>query len=489
MADAHQAAANRHLRMLFDAGTVVGKSDGQLLDLFATRRDETAFTALIERHGPMVQRVCGEILGNHHDAEDAFQATFLILARHAGSIRRRDSLANWLYGVALRVSTCARSASARRRRHERNWAAVSAARTSNEGESRDDFGPLLYVELGRLPERFRVPMVICDLEGRTYEEAARLLRCPVGTIKSRLATARRRLRQRLERSGIVAVPARLAETTIQTVMRGDTGGAVPVSVARLVEGVLKVMFLNRLSVAATVLIVVAALATGASGWAWQAKGRPAAVEAKTDNPPQTKPGGRATEPQAPARASNLTNLAGRVVDEQGKPVADARVFFFAPPPLEGKVEPVELRTQTDAGGQFHLEYPPLGLVTINEVHVWAYRPGSAITAVPSYLSPLDLVLRKPQPRTLKLEGPDGRPIAGAVVSPRVIHVAARTAATKYPRPSPASLALTTGPDGQASIDYLAGSDDLVAVHLDGRVDRQPGLAIRSSLPSAELPPG
>ena len=126
MADAHHAVASRHLRMLFEVGTVAGQSDGQLLDLFVTRRDEAAFTALIERHGPMVQRVCHEVLGDHHDAQDAFQATFLVLARRAGSIRRRDSLASWLYGVALRVGSCARSDSARRRRHERNWAALRA---------------------------------------------------------------------------------------------------------------------------------------------------------------------------------------------------------------------------------------------------------------------------------------------------------------------------------------------------------------------------
>ncbi len=106
MADAHHADANRHFRMLFEVGTVVGLTDEQLLGLFVTRRDAAAFTALIERHGPMVQRVCRDVLGDHHDAQDAFQATFLVLAEQASSIRRRDSLASWLYGVALRVGSC-----------------------------------------------------------------------------------------------------------------------------------------------------------------------------------------------------------------------------------------------------------------------------------------------------------------------------------------------------------------------------------------------
>ena len=146
--------ANHQLRMLLDAGTVVGLSDGQLLELFANRRDETAFTALVERHGPMVRRVCGEVLGNHHDAEDAFQATFLVLARQVGSIRHRESVASWLYGVALRVSACARSAAARRRRQERNWGAVRAAHLDDMGESQEDLRPLLHAEIGQLSERF-----------------------------------------------------------------------------------------------------------------------------------------------------------------------------------------------------------------------------------------------------------------------------------------------------------------------------------------------
>ena len=137
MANARQAVASRHLRMLFEVGTVVGLTDGQLLDRFVTGRDEAAFTALIERHGPMVQRVCGEVLGDYHDAQDAFQATFLVLARRAASIRRRDSLASWLYGVALRVSACARSASARRRIHERKLGrTASGADQQREEEPR-----------------------------------------------------------------------------------------------------------------------------------------------------------------------------------------------------------------------------------------------------------------------------------------------------------------------------------------------------------------
>jgi RNA polymerase sigma factor (sigma-70 family) len=273
MADAHLAIASRHLQILFEAGTVVGLTDRELLDLFVARRDEAAFSALVERHGPMVLRVCGEVLANHHDAQDAFQATFLVLARCAGSIRRRGSLASWLYGVASRVSACERSAAARRRRHERNWAALHAEQFSNDETSRAPFGPLLHAELGRLPERFRAPVVLCYLEGRTYEEAAGLLGCPVGTIKSRLATARMRLRRRLPQieqdlpaetvgseQGIapatVAVPAPLVEATVAAAV----GRAIGTAARKMATSILRAMVVSRVKLAILLILAAGSLA-------------------------------------------------------------------------------------------------------------------------------------------------------------------------------------------------------------------------------------
>jgi len=155
------AAVRSHLRLLFEAGTVTGVSDGHRLEMFATRRDELAFTALVQRHGPMVRRVCPAVLGDHHEAQDAFQAPFLVLARSAGSIRRRDSRASWRYGVALRVAARARSAAARRRKLERNWAALRAVEAQGGTESPDDLEALVHEEIDRLPERFRAPVVLC----------------------------------------------------------------------------------------------------------------------------------------------------------------------------------------------------------------------------------------------------------------------------------------------------------------------------------------
>jgi DNA-directed RNA polymerase specialized sigma24 family protein len=160
MGDVHYVSVQSSLRILFEDGTVTGLTDAQLLDLFVARRDEVAFTALVERHGPMVQRACHEVLRDYHEAQDAFQATFLVLARYARSIRRRASLASWLYGVALRVAASARSTSARRRVHEHNWAAQrpvegawgQATRAHFQEESQEELGTLLHAEIGGLPQ-------------------------------------------------------------------------------------------------------------------------------------------------------------------------------------------------------------------------------------------------------------------------------------------------------------------------------------------------
>jgi RNA polymerase sigma factor (sigma-70 family) len=291
------------------------------------------------------------VLGDHHDAQDAFQATFLVLARRARAIRRRDSLACWLFGVALRVGSCARSASARRRRHERNWAALRAAQAGREEESREGSEPLLHAALGQLPERFRAPVVLCYLEGRTYEEAAQVLRCPVGTIKSRLATARERLRRRLGRlepgplletsvlsldlvAGPAPVSAQLVNATMEEVVRDGVRGVAATAVAKLAQGVLKTMVLNRMSAIAGVLVASVVFATAAVGLAWSVKSSAAQASVKGRvEVPHTTAGVLAqassekhtTKRQELARRGVPLNLTGHVLDEQGKPVAGADV--------------------------------------------------------------------------------------------------------------------------------------------------------------------
>ena len=218
MAIGKRGAVVKQLRTLFDLGTIRELTDGQLLERFATgERDgaELAFAVLVERHGPMVLRVCRATLAEAHDAEDAFQATFLVLVKKARGLWVRDSLGPWLHQVAYRTASCARLASARRQRHERG---ASESRKEAIVAFNDDLGCVLHEEIERLPERFRIPLVLCDLEGRSHEQAARHLGWPIGTVKSRQARGRERLRDRLQRRGVSPTPMVLAST-----LRPDRG--------------------------------------------------------------------------------------------------------------------------------------------------------------------------------------------------------------------------------------------------------------------------
>jgi RNA polymerase sigma-70 factor (ECF subfamily) len=272
------------MHALFRFGTIAGLSDGELLERFTARRGEgaeLAFAALVERHGPTVLRVCRGVLRDTHDAEDAFQATFLVLASKAGAIRRRESVGSWLYGVALRVACDARIVANRRRAHERSAAKLRPEPIRN-GDG-DDLGQVVLEELGRLPERYRAAVVLCYLEGRTCEEAARRLGWPVGTVKTRLARARGHLRVRLTRRGVVpsvglltaasslkthgaTVPVRLAEVTVRAaiphaVLQATSAGVVSASAIKLADGVLMSMVATKLKLA-TIAFLAACIIAG-----------------------------------------------------------------------------------------------------------------------------------------------------------------------------------------------------------------------------------
>jgi len=271
-------------RTLFEAGTIAGLTDAELLERSKDRTGaaaELAFSALVERHGPMVLRVCRKALGDPHDAHDAFQSTFLILARKGDSIRDKRAVASWLHGVALRVSAASLAADSRRRKHERRKAGGATLATSFEPP--DDLGVVLHEEVRRLPGRYRDAVVLCYLEGRSCEEAAGHLRCPVGTVKSRLSWARERLRDRLTRRGLgpaagavatmlaaesahasMAVPASWVESTASASMKFAAigSGVVPGSAAALAKGVIHAMLMTKFKVATAALAGL--VLTGAS---------------------------------------------------------------------------------------------------------------------------------------------------------------------------------------------------------------------------------
>ena len=194
------------LRRALAPDDTAGLGDAQLLARFVADRDQRAFAALVRRHGPLVLGVCRRLLRHQQDAEDCFQAAFLVLARRAGSVRQRASLASWLYGVAYRVARDAASAIARRRSRERQVERMPHPEVPPQEPQ--DWRPLLDQELMALPEKFRAAVVLCDLEGRTRKEAACVLKIPEGTLSSRLAAGRRLLAQRLTRRGLAHTYAR-----------------------------------------------------------------------------------------------------------------------------------------------------------------------------------------------------------------------------------------------------------------------------------------
>ena len=255
--------------------------DRQLLDRFTTTRDEPAFAELVQRHGPMVMSVCRRQLSDAHEAEDAFQATFLVLVHKARSIGRPESLAPWLHGVAFRAAARARHAAMRRTR-QRETAAMADTDPAAEVVCRE-LRQLLDEELGRLTQKYRDALVLFYLEGKTTEEVARQLACPKGTVLSRLARGRDRLRHRLVRRGVAttmsllasvltepaapaAVPPALAAETVNAAVltaAGQTGsGAISATVAELTKGVLKAMFLNQLKMVGAAILALTAVVIG-----------------------------------------------------------------------------------------------------------------------------------------------------------------------------------------------------------------------------------
>jgi RNA polymerase sigma factor (sigma-70 family) len=280
----------QYLREAVEPPGAAGVSDGELLERFLGRRDESAFELLVRRHGGMVLGACRRLLRDEHEAEDAFQATFLALARKAGSIGRREAVGAWLYRVACRAARQARSRAAGRRERPLPDGAVPAGGASPEAEAaRAEWGRLLDVEVGRLPEKYRAPFVLCELEGKSYEEAGRELGASAKTVSCWLSRARERLRQRLARRGVdgpgtagsAALPAPLVAALARAAGPVATGsgpaaGAVPARALVLMREVLRAMFLDKLKLPAAVLLAVALAGAGA-GALW---GRPKAGAAK-----------------------------------------------------------------------------------------------------------------------------------------------------------------------------------------------------------------
>jgi RNA polymerase sigma factor (sigma-70 family) len=321
----------RHLCDLFKDGTAVGLGDSQLLARYAASSDDAAFAALVARHGPMVIATCRAVLDHEQDVEDAFQATFLLLARKARSVRAGDALGGWLHRVAYRAAVQA-GAELRRRRREVEVATMASLRRARPGPD-IEVASIIHEEVDRLPDHQRLAVVLCDLEGLTYEQAAYRLRWTEPTLRHRLVKARRRLRERLTRRGVTAgsLGAFLAASAAgaRAAVAAATGGAASISAAALATQLISGLLVSRMKIAAAASLTLVSLGVIAAGlWrpgppppsAVSAQALPARAGADMKRTPAT---GDAAPPASAPGA--FVEVRGRVVDPQGRPVTGATV--------------------------------------------------------------------------------------------------------------------------------------------------------------------
>ncbi len=490
---------------LFDGGSLSGLTDAQLLERFNARRDargEAAFAEIVSRHGSMVLAVCHQFLDDRHHAEDAFQATFLVLARKARSLTRSDWLGNWLYAVAVRTAQCARGRLARRRKHEEVGAMTQhgadhtepGAPSADEAIMARDQARVLHGEIARLPETFRLPVVLCYLEGLTVHEAARRLQWSHGTVRSRMARAREKLRQGLARRGVI-VPAALLAATLEArsarasvssslsslTTRGAigfavepiAGGSVSISAAALARDVLRTMTIHRLVTATVAIVLLGAVAGGAGVLIGALPSRAESSRPARNTPPpvaRTKaargvaPTGvvlqRASRPaEAPgasAPASNAPVLRILVLDPEGKPLPNANVKSSIWTTEKDFKHNRDYRT--DASGFAAVALPKTYMI----VRIWVSKAPFVSMFTHWEEDELAAGVKVPAEYTIALEravsaggrvvDEDGRPVAGATVQVKIendVHPAKRDPRISY--------------DG-----WLANREDAVTTDADGR---------------------
>jgi RNA polymerase sigma factor (sigma-70 family) len=336
----------RYIRKIAAASAADEMTDSHLLERFVCQQDEAAFTALVERYGPLVLSVCRRVLHHEQDAEDAFQATFLVLVRRAGAIRKRESIGSWLYGVAYRVARKAKACAARRTPRQVELQDVPAPEPTPEWLWRD-LRPVLDEEVSQLPERYRAAFVLCYLRGQTNEQAAQHLGCPLGTVLSRLSRAREMLRTRLARRGLAltsgmlaiilseraasaAVPMTLMHTSLKVALPSAAGkllagaGAISPQATALAEGVMKAMFLTKLKITTAVLLLLGLAGTGAGVWTYRSLAANPANE-NTPNPVAQGKEELKTVVKVPSLRDGVVLVIGTEVKEGEKVPADRLV--------------------------------------------------------------------------------------------------------------------------------------------------------------------
>ncbi len=491
----------RHLREREAPGRSEQASDRELLLRFVADRDEAAFAALVRRRGPMVLRVCQRVLGHRQDSEDAFQATFLVLARKAASTRWNDSVAGWLHGVAHHLALKARAAAARRVAHERRARPRPAAAPLADVTVRE-LRAVLDEELARLPAKYRAPVVLCCLEGAARDEAAQQLGWDLQLVKSRLDYGRELLRARLARRGLTlsaalagatlgrsgraALPVALVSDTSKAAVLFAAGktaaGTLPAEVAALADGMGKAVPLGGVKIAAVLLLAVSVAAGAGALGQREAAARPSPAPPEAAKPSASKP---TSEPAFVERGDSVT-FRGRVLDPDGKPFRGAAITVGWGW-VCGTCKPIRPAVQATSGpdGDFRLtvaksavETPSLlphvspyhfsGLTVVAAAkghgpgwaQVGGFRSGAA-GGRPLRLARDDVPIRG---RVLDLQG---RPVAGAHV--RVHHLEALDGQSGYlPMNSWSGLTpdVTTDREGRFVIRGV-GRDRAAHLHLAG----------------------
>ena len=438
----------RQLESLFEGSSVAGLSDRQLLDRFIARRDavsEAAFAGLVFRHGRLVLGVCNELLGDRHEAEDAFQAVFLILAQKAHAIRDPDLLGNWLYGVALRTCRQASLCIARRRKHE------EAARMSNSGLITLTPSPeqsllareqseLLHEEIERLPRAFRLPVVLCYLEGLNVHEAARRLRWSHGTLRSRMARAREKLRRTLTRRGVVlpaaafsaffslrsasaSISPHLCETTARTAIQFAAGHSAAPFAEAVAHEVLRSTLLHKLKLATLALSLVGAVASSARYFSGE---KPLSNKSTIRPDVQDVPSAAQPNSASPKPAPGRMFVVGRVVDPVSNPVPGATVITSARAKFDGNGGTAARgltmigQVNADRSGSFRLDASRTSSARNDEVMAIALAPGYGVgwTRIdPDAAEPsADVALQPEQLIRGRLLDVTGQPVRDVVVS-------------------------------------------------------------------------
>jgi RNA polymerase sigma factor (sigma-70 family) len=435
------AAAVRQINRLFDEGTISGLTDGQLLERFLDGRDEAAFTALVERHASMVQATCRAVVRDHGAAEDAFQATFLVLVCKARTIRGREALGGWLHRVAYRIALQASDDATRLRDRERLVGdLIVQDRAQDDGS--DDWRQILHEEVARLSEKYRLPVLLCDLEGKTHAHAASELKWGEATVRRRLAGAHDLLRSRLARRGVGLTVTGLAATlgrsadagvsrtcihaTVKaatqmstTAMRIAIGEVISSTAAVIVRKSLRGMLFGELTTLVSAVIVLGCIAWGVS--------MPAFDKGLAGDPPE-QARGLPVAPQAPTTAARpnfdpneLVTYHGRVFDPLGRPVPGAQMYFVNA--SLKTLENLPVRATSDTGGRFYFELPSSEFDTTYSDTPWSF--GTIVARAPGYAFGLasthgDGKDSTPQlARDLPIEGRiidlEGRPIMGPTV--------------------------------------------------------------------------